>query len=422
MNVFEELNRRGLVFDVTDPESLKELLTEQTVSYYCGFDPTGTSLHAGSLVPLSLMRHLALAGHRPIALVGGATGMVGDPSGKSEERNLLDEETLQRNVDGIRVQLERLISDDVTMVNNADWTRSLGVLEFLRDVGKHLSVNYMMGKESVRSRLTNRDEGISYTEFSYMLLQAYDFVHLAETHQCRLQVGGSDQWGNITCGTELQRKMGRPQIFGLVGPLLTTASGAKFGKTAAGTSVWLDPKMTSPYRFYQYWINAEDADVDRYLRMFTTLPLDEIDRVVAEHGGAPGRRLGQRRLAHEVTTWVHGESAARGAAAASRILFGEAITAATPKEALELLAEEIPSTDISLGRVDEGLGIVDVLVETSLSASKGAARRLLSQGGVYINNERCEGVERRVVTSDLTAGSVILLRAGKKNYHLLRVV
>ena len=421
MDVLDELDRRGLLFDVSDREGLAKLLASGPVTFYCGYDPTGISLHAGSLVPLSLMRHLARAGHQPIGLVGGATGMVGDPSGKSEERNLLDEATLETNTQGIQRQLERLLGGSVTMVNNADWTRSVSVLDFLRDVGKYMTVNYMLSKDSVRSRIESREQGISYTEFSYMLLQAFDFVHLAEARDCRLQVGGSDQWGNITCGIELERKMGQKPIYGLVGPLLTTASGAKFGKTAAGTSVWLDREMTSPYRFYQYWINAEDADVERYLKMFTLVELDEISELVAEHAANPGRRDAQRRLASEVTAWVHGEGAARAAEAVSAILFGATITSATSSEALELLAGETPTTDVARAFLETGWPITEALVETGLAPSKGAARRLLGQGGVYVNNERSDDPERRLTLDDVAAGSMIVLRTGKKSYHLLRV-
>jgi tyrosyl-tRNA synthetase len=422
VDVLPELEARGLLFDVSDRDGLADLLANGPVTFYCGYDPTGVSLHVGSLVPLSLMRHLALGGHRPIGLVGGSTGMVGDPTGRSEERNLLDEATLEKNIVGIRSQLERLLGGSVTMVNNADWTRPVSVLDFLRDVGKYMTVNYMLAKESVKSRIESRDQGISYTEFSYMLLQAFDFVHLAEHHDCRLQLGGSDQWGNITCGIELQRKMGREPIFGLVGPLLTTASGGKFGKTAAGTSVWLDREMTSPYRFYQYWINTEDADVERYLKMFTVIPLEEIGQIVTEHEKDPGRRSAQRRLAQDVTVWVHGEDSARAAEAASEILFGGTITKDTPAEALELLAEETPSTDVPKKTIEEGWPIVDALVATGLAKSKGAARRVLEQGGVYINNERCDDPERRLVAGDATAGAIIVLRSGKKTYHLARVV
>lgn len=422
VDIIPELEARGLLFDVSDRDALAELLAKGPVTFYCGYDPTGVSLHVGSLVPLSMMRHLALAGHRPIGLVGGSTGMVGDPTGRSEERNLLDEATLDNNMQGIRSQLERLLGQSVTMVNNADWTRPVSVLDFLRDVGKYMTVNYMLSKESVKSRIESREQGISYTEFSYMLLQAFDFVHLAEANDCRLQLGGSDQWGNITCGIELQRKMGRQPIFGLVGPLLTTASGGKFGKTAAGTSVWLDRAMTSPYRFYQYWINAEDGDVERYLKMFTLVPLDEIAEIVAEHADEPGRRAAQRRLAHEVTTWVHGEDSARAAEAASEILFGGAITKETPAEALELLADETPTTDVAKATIESGWPIVDALVDTGLAKSKGAARRLLGQGGVYVNNERSEDVDRRLAEEDVAAGSVIVLRSGKKSYHIVRLV
>jgi tyrosyl-tRNA synthetase len=421
-DVVPELEARGLVFDVSDRDALSEALASGPVTFYCGYDPTGVSLHAGSLVPLSLMRHLTLGGHRPIGLVGGATGMVGDPSGKSEERNLLDEATLEKNTEAVKGQLERLLGKSVTMVNNADWTRPVSVLDFLRDVGKHMTVNYMLSKDSVKSRIENREQGISYTEFSYMLLQAFDFVHLAAAFDCRLQVGGSDQWGNITCGIELQRKMGREPVFGLVGPLLTTASGGKFGKTAAGTSVWLDRDMTSPYRFYQYWINAEDADVERYLKMFTLVPLGEVAAIVAEHADDPGRRNAQRRLAHELTTWVHGEDSARAAEAVSEILFGGAITKDTPAEALELLAVETPTSDVPKTAVEEGWPVVDALVETGLSKSKGAARRLLGQGGVYVNNVRSDDPERQLVIDDVAAGAIIVLRSGKKTYHLVRLV
>ena len=419
--VLKELSQRGLVFDVTDKERLGNLLTNSSISFYCGFDPTAASLHAGSLIPLSLMRHLARAGHKPIALVGGATGMVGDPSGKSEERKLLDEETLQENVVEIRKQLEQLLGGSVVMVNNVDWMRSVGILNFLRDVGKYMTVNYMMSKESVRSRLTNREQGISYTEFSYMLLQAYDFVELAQSRQCLLQVGGSDQWGNITSGIELQRKLGRDPIYGLVGPLLTTASGTKFGKTIAGTSVWLDRNMTSPYQFYQYWINIEDADVERYLKMFTVVALEEIEEVVKQQVADPGQRLGQQRLAREVTAWVHGEAASSAAEEASRILFGARITSETPVEVLELLAEETPTTEVARAMLQGGLAIIDALVTTGLVSSKAAARRLLSQGGVYVNNERSAQADRRITLEDVAGGLMVVLRAGKKNYHLLRL-
>ncbi|HZH03359.1 MAG TPA: tyrosine--tRNA ligase, partial [Myxococcaceae bacterium] len=282
MTLLEELTARGLVQDATHPEALSALLAKPGLVFYCGFDPSGPTLHAGHLLPLSMMERLRRAGHRPLGLVGGSTGMIGDPTGKSEERKLLDAEALAANFQSIRSQIQKLLPD-IPVLNNADWT-GMGYLEFLRDVGKHITVNYMLAKESVRARLEDREQGISYTEFSYMLLQAWDFAYLAREKNCQLQIAGSDQWGNITCGIELHRKMGGTQeLFGLVCPLLKTASGAKFGKTETGTSLWLDPAKTSPYRFFQYWLNVEDADVEPYLKLFTFLPLEEISRIVAEH-------------------------------------------------------------------------------------------------------------------------------------------
>lgn len=419
MKILDELYLRGLVQDATDRDAIGALLDREQVTFYCGFDPSGASLHAGTLVPFSICTRLARAGHRPLAIIGGATGMVGDPSGKSEERKLQDPETLARNVASVSAQIRRFLPE-APVLNNADWTQ-LSYLEFLRTIGKHITVNYMLAKESVRARLEDREQGISYTEFSYMLLQAWDFAYLAKEHGCRLQVGGSDQWGNITCGIELSRKMGNPTpLYGAVTPLLMTAAGKKFGKSEAGTSIWLDPGLTSPYRFYQYWINAEDADVEKYLKMFTFLPLDEIGALLAEHDADRGRRLAQKRLAYEVTTWVHGADAARRAEAASGVIFGGSLAELRDAD-LAALMDDVPATALPRTELDAGLPLVDLLVRVRLAESKAAARRLLQQGGVYINNIKVDDPARAVTPADLATESILLLRAGKKSYHLLKV-
>ncbi len=425
MNILEDLQARGLVHDVTDRDELGALLAGGGVPLYCGYDPTGVSLHAGNLIPTMLLARLQRAGHKPIVVVGGATGMVGDPSGKSDERQLLDEETLRANVEAIRGQLSRFLTfgdgpSDAVMVNNYDWLGPISYLEFLRDVGKHLTINYMTAKESVRARLEDREQGISYTEFSYMLLQAYDFVHLARTHGCRLQVGGSDQWGNITAGTELYRKMGGTErLYGLVAPLLLDAQGNKMGKTAAGTRVWLDPALMSPYAFYQYWFNVEDADVERFLKIFSWKPLDEIAGIVAQHNETPGKRLGQRTLAEEITAWVHGADGARRAVAASQVMFGGALDDLSDAD-LEPLLADVPSSTLPRDELAAGVPLIDLLARTGLAKSKGAARRTLDQGGVYLNNQRVDG-DRPVTTSDLGTESMLVLRMGKKAYHIVRV-
>jgi tyrosyl-tRNA synthetase len=406
--ILEDLEARGLLADCTDKETLGRLLDSEKITFYAGYDPTAESLHAGNLVPISVATRLARAGHQMIALVGGATGVVGDPSGKSAERKLLDKETLARNLAAIRAQINRFVSADAIVVDNGDWFAGIGYLDFLRDVGKHITVNYMLAKESVRARLEDRDQGISYTEFSYMLLQGYDYVHLAKTHNCRLQIGGGDQWGNITCGIELHRKMGRPGVLhGLTSPLLLTAAGKKFGKSEAGTAVWLDANRTSPYDFYQYWVNADDADVGKYLKMFTFLPLAEIDTVLAEHDVDRARRVAQKRLAIEVTAWVHGAAAAEAARAetAKRFGGGEA-----PGE---------PDSRHPRARLEPGLGLIDFLAEVGLAESKSAARRLVQQGGCYVNGTRIDDIARTLTAADLK-GDLIDLRAGKKKVHLAR--
>ena len=423
MAILDELAARGLVTDVTDREGLAELLVKEApVTAYAGFDPTSPSLHVGSLVPVILLKRLQLAGHRPIIVVGGATGMVGDPSGKSEERNLLDDGTLQFNVAGIRAQLSRLLDFDdpktgAIMTNNYDWTRGLGYLEFLRDIGKYLTVNYMTAKDSVKSRIEN-EAGISYTEFSYMLLQAFDFVHLARAHGCRLQVGGSDQYGNITAGCELSRKMGREQLFGLTAPLLLDSTGQKMGKTTTGERIWLDAARTPAFEFYKYWFNVGDADVGRFLKMFSLKSLAELDELLAAHDADRAKHLAQRELARAMTSWVHGDLAVTRVEAANRVFATGTLDGLDLAE-LAALAETIPTVDIPKPELTAGLSIVDLLART-VADSKGAARRLIQQGGAYINNVRISDLEHKVTGEHLVAGTMLLVRGGKKDYKLVR--
>ena len=420
--MLDELAARGLLAEVTDREGLTALLASGPISLYAGYDPTSTSLHVGNLVPTILLKRFQLAGHRPIVLVGGATGMIGDPSGKSDERNLLDDDTLAANVAAIRGQLSRLLDfDTAIMTNNADWTRGVGYLEFLRDVGKFLTVNYMMAKDSVRSRLEG-DSGISYTEFSYMLLQAFDFVHLQRAHGCRLQVGGSDQYGNITAGCELSRKSGGVQLFGLVAPLLLDSAGNKMGKTSTGERIWLDPAKTSAYAFYQYWLNRSDEEVSRLVKMFSLRPLADIDDVLRAHDADRGKRLGQRELARAMTAWVHGEPAIARAEKAASVLFGSADLAGMTDAVLLELAGSVPVVDVPGAEADAGIGIVDLLIRTELADSKGAARRLLQQGGVYVNNAPVADVDRKITGADRLTETMLILRSGKKSHRLLRIV
>jgi tyrosyl-tRNA synthetase len=423
MQILDEFAARGLLTDVTDREGLKKLLADERVTYYAGYDPTSASLHLGHLVPVFIQARLQRAGHRPIVVVGGATGMVGDPSGKSAERNLLGDDELAANSAGIRVQLSRFLDfgagpTGAVMANNADWTRNVGYLEFLRDVGKHLTINYMMGKDSVRSRLEG-DNGISYTEFSYMLLQAWDFVHLSRAYGCRLQVGGSDQYGNITAGCELSRKMGGPQLFGMTAPLLLDSSGQKMGKTSTGERIWLDAERTSPYAFYQYFFNVTDADAPRLLRLFSAQPLAEIDEIARDHEQDPSRRNAQRVLAQTLTTWVHGADETARVEEASRILFGGSLDAVRERT-LELLAKVVPVVDIDAAELANGIPIVDLLSRT-VAESKSAARRLLQQGGAFINNVRVTDGERKVGTADLATATMLVVRGGRKDYRLVRM-
>jgi len=371
-----------------------------------------------------VLRRFQQAGHRPIALVGGATGMIGDPSGKSEERNLLSVETLRTNIAGMESQLRRFLDFDcganaALLVNNHDWMGRFGYLEFLRDIGKHFPVNVMLTKDSVRSRLDRSDAGLSYTEFSYMLLQAYDFVHLNAAYDCELQAGGSDQWGNITAGIDLARRIRGTQLYGITCPLLTRSDGSKMGKTESG-ALWLSPEKTSPYRFYQYWINLDDADVGKCLRFFTDLDQREVLAVEAEHAADPGKRTAQRRLATELTRLVHGDEGLDVAERATAIFFGAEIQQLSDAQ-LQGIFADVPSKELSRERLAaEGLPLVDALVEAGLANSKGAARRIVAQGGAYVNNRRVGDGEARLGSGDLASESILVLRAGKKNYALLR--
>jgi tyrosyl-tRNA synthetase len=421
--ILDELEARGLLADVTDRAGLAELLAQGPVTFYVGYDPTSSSLHVGNLVPVMLQVRLQRAGHRPIVLVGGATGMIGDPSGKSAERNLMSDEELNRNLAGIRSQLARFLDfspgpTGAIIVNNADWTRPVSFLEFLRDVGKYLTVNYMMAKDSVRARLEG-ETGISYTEFSYMLLQAFDFVHLSKAHGCRLQAGGSDQYGNITAGCELSRKMGGPQLYGLTAPLLLDATGQKMGKTSTGERVWLDAQRTSPYAFYQYWLNIADEDVPRLLRLFSLKSLSEIEEILRTHDADRSERVGQRELARGMTSWVHGEVELARVEEASRVMFGgslDGVQAGT----LELLASVVPVVEVPRSELSSGIGIVDLLSRT-VADSKSAARRLVQQGGAYVNNVRIGDLEHKVTTEHLATPTMLVVRGGRKDYRLVRV-
>jgi tyrosyl-tRNA synthetase len=423
-DIYAELSWRGLVQQTTDDEHIAGWLCQQPRTLYVGFDPTADSLHVGHLVALMVLRRFQQAGHRPIALVGGATGMIGDPSGKSEERKLLSVDLLQRNVSGMESQLRRFLDFDcgansATLVNNFDWMGGFGYLDFLRDVGKHFPVNVMLTKDSVKNRLDRTDSGLSYTEFSYMLLQAYDFVRLHEEYQCELQVGGSDQWGNITAGIDLARRRHGVQLYGLTCPLLTKSDGAKMGKTESGT-LWLSPEKTSPYHFYQYWINLDDVDVSKCLRFFTDLDQSAIAAVLAEHAAEPGRRLAQRCLADDLTRRVHGDAGLAVAQRATEIFFGAEINQLSDSQ-LQAIFADVPSKLLPRQVLDGvGLAVIDAFVEAGLAKTKGEARRLIAQGGTYVNNRRVDGIDVRLGTAQLASQSVMVLRTGKKNYALLR--
>jgi len=414
--LLNELTARGLIHDTTGAEALEARLNSGPIGVYVGFDPTADSLHVGHLLGQITLRRFQLAGHRPFPLAGGATGMVGDPSGRSEERNLLNAETLQHNVDCIKKQLSNLLDfsngdTKATLVNNADWTARISALEFLRDVGKHITVNQMMAKESVKNRL-NSENGLSYTEFSYMLLQANDFRHLCAEHNVELQMGGSDQWGNITAGIDLIRKTLQRSAYGATWPLVTRSDGQKFGKTASG-AVWLDAERTSPYQFRQFWIQMADADIVKYLPQFSLLSLDEVRDVVQQHEASPEKRIAQRSLAAEMTTMVHGQHAARDAEAAADILFGADPTQATV-EALHAVSTEVPCTKIQRTDLDDTFGL---LARSGVVASNSEARRAVQQKGVKVNGSTLEEGET-LANKGLLHDRWVLVRKGKTTYHL----
>ncbi|HLW45846.1 MAG TPA: tyrosine--tRNA ligase [Acidimicrobiales bacterium] len=414
----EDLRFRGLVHQATD-ERLWSRLDNERLTLYIGFDPSNASLHIGSLLQLATLRRFQLAGHRPIALAGGGTGMIGDPGGRTDERQLLSEEQLAANIEGIRPQLARFIDLETGLVlDNSAWLSKISMIEFLRDVGKHFTVNQMVAKEAVRSRLERPDQGISYTEFSYMLLQAYDFLRLSEDHGCELQVGGSDQWGNITMGVELIRKLSGKPAHGMTTPLVLKADGTKFGKSASG-AVWLDPQLTSPFRFYQFLLQSEDAVAGEYLRFFTFIDHDEIaalDRETAEH---PERRAAQRALAHEVTTLLHGAKETAQAERASSALFGEEIAALDEPTLLDVVGEAPSSTVAREALLRGEVRLVDVLASSGLVGSRGEARRTIAQGGAYVNNRRVDDAERVLAKDDLLHDRYVVLRRGRRDYHLL---
>jgi tyrosyl-tRNA synthetase len=420
--LIDELRWRGLIHQLTDETGLAKLLSSGPQTIYIGFDPTASSLHVGGLMQLMMLRRFQKAGHRPIALVGGATGMIGDPSGKSEERNLLSPDDLQRNVEGVAEQMRRFLDfdskDSALLLNNFDWMKGYSYLEFLRDVGKNFPIGQMMGKESVRSRLES-EAGLSYTEFSYMLLQAYDFVHLAKSHHCLIQAGGSDQWGNITAGIDLGRRMIGKQLFGLTAPLLTTSDGRKMGKTESG-AIWLDSERTSPYVFFQYWRNVADSDVMRCIAYLTEIDREEYDSLKQQTEIDPGACAAQKRLAEFMTRLVHGDEGLLSANRASEILFGGEIGRLSDKQLVEIFSD-VPSCEaLRQSLAGEGWWIVEALRESGLSASSGEARRAISDGGVYINNRRVTDVNRKLTVDDLASETVMVLRKGKRNYALLR--
>lgn len=422
-NLLDEYSWRGMIQDLT--RGVDEAVQEGPVTAYIGFDPTASSLHVGSLLPIMGLVHLQRAGHHPVAVVGGGTGLIGDPSGKTQERQLLSGEQVEENLEGIRSQLERFLDfegvrNPARMVNNLDWLGELRTVEFLRDVGKHFSVNGLLRKEGIRRRLEDEEGGISYTEFSYVLLQAYDFLVLHDRFDCTVQMGGSDQWGNITAGIDLIRRMKGERAYGVVFPLVTSATGVKFGKTEAGT-VWLDPRRTSPYRFFQFWLNTDDQDAVRYLKYFTLLDRSQIQVLEAELREAPHKRGAQRALAREVTRLVHGESGLARAEQATQVLFGGGLEGLDAEEIADVFAD-VPSSQVPRESLaGEGTSLLDLLAETGVASSKGDARRSIQGGGVYVNNVRVEDVDRRISMEDALEGEFVVLRKGKKNYRLVRI-
>jgi len=426
MSILDELTWRGLINDCTDSEALTERLNKGPIVLYCGFDPTSDSLHVGNLVPLIALRRFQTQGHIPIALAGGATGAIGDPSGKSTERTLLTRGTLQENIAAVKTQLGKLLdfdasSNPASLLDNADWTENVTLLDFLRDIGKHFTVNNMVAKESVRARMEDRDVGISYTEFSYMLLQAFDFYHLKKQHECELQIGGSDQWGNITAGIELTRRKLNATVLGLTLPLITNTDGTKFGKTEAG-AVWLDSARTSIYKFYQFWIRTDDRDVIRYLKYFTFLSRDKITELEKSHTENPGTREAHTALAIAMTDLIHGQNATKEAQQASQILFGGGLEGISEKTFNEIVGE-VPTIEIEKSKLEgEGMPILELFVTSSLCQSNGQARKDLQGGGLNLNNERQSDPKLKITTEALLFGKHLLLRKGKRNYTVISAV
>jgi len=422
-NVFNELKWRGLVFDHT--EGVPELLGREKVTMYNGFDATADSLHVGSMVPLLALARLQRFGHHPIALAGGGTTLVGDPSGKGTERRLMSREEIEYNVESIKKQLAHFLdfgskTNPARLMNNADWLVQLNLIDFLRDIGKHFTVNYMLEKDSVRTRLA-REEGLSYTEFSYMLVQSYDFLHLFQKHGCVMQVGGSDQWGNITSGTELIRRVLGKSAYGLVYPLITKSDGSKFGKTESGT-VWLKAERTSPYKFYQFWLNTEDRDVVSYLKLFTFLTQEDVAELAEAVSTHPEQRQAQRTLAREMTRLMHGETALERAEQASQVLFGGNLTGLSTAEIADIFSD-VPSCELPRTSLEgEGISMVELLKTAGVTKSNGESRRAISEGGIYLNNQRVSDTALSVALKDALDGQFIVLRRGAKNYRLVRVV
>ena len=422
MDLFGEFEWRGLVYGAT--EGLRDVIARERLTTYIGFDPTAASLHVGSLLPILCLARLQRFGHPPIAVVGGGTGMIGDPSGKTVERQLLSAEHVEANVAGIRSQLARFLDFETTdtparLVNNAEWLSKLGAIEFMRDVGKHFTVNAMLAKESVKRRIES-EEGITYTEFSYALLQAYDFLKLFDECNCMLQVGGSDQWGNIVAGIDLIRRVRGGKAHGLVIPLITTASGTKFGKTEAG-AVWLDAKLTSPFRFYQFWLNTDDGDAGKYLRYFTFLDRSSIEQLEEATRTAPEQREAQRVLAREVTRMVHGDEHVVRAERASGVLFGEDFSTLPADDVLSVF-EDVPSSTVAADKLSgDGVAVVDLLASSGLTASKGEATRLIRGGGVYVNNRRITDERARLSSADAIDGRLFVLRKGAKHNHVVKI-
>ena len=429
MNFVDELKWRGMIHDIMP--GTEELLAKGQTTAYVGIDPTADSLHVGHLVSVMMMKHFQMAGHKPIFIIGGATGMIGDPSGKSQERNLLDEETIRKNMAGIKAQLSRFIdfnstaSNAAIMLNNYDWMKQFSFLDFIREIGKHITVNYMMAKDSVKKRLSSESaQGMSFTEFTYQLVQGYDFLHLRKNYGCMLQMGGSDQWGNITTGAELIRRTNGGEVFALTCPLITKADGKKFGKTESG-NIWLDPERTSPYKFYQFWLNTTDEDAARYVKIFTILPPARIDALIAEHREAPHLRKLQKTLAKEITCLIHGEEAYNLALEASQILFGNATSETLRKideNTFLSVFEGVPQYEIAAADLKGGISIVDFLADkTAIMSSKGEARRALKSNAIGINKEKVQGEETIIGESHLIDGKYILAQSGKKNYFLVIV-